>query len=998
MLGRCFAVLAALSLPALPVLAQEAEPLYGEVELQGGFLPDPWTRDLLAGGDRWAGEIASACAGYVNSGPPDLRLRFSSPATALHLALSAHEPVSLLVRLPNGGWQCSGETDSIARVTLGKPIPGSYEIWTGSDSGFPDARLFISEMALPDDELRFTGAVAGGETAPTGEPQLRLTAGELPLDGSITTLEVTAGGPDAANSFAAEYCSGSVSANAPNLSLTLDSSVEELSLYAQSETDTALVVLDQNGVWHCDDDSFGLNPAVTLYDAGPGEVTVWVAVWGGGEGDALLHLRAGEPRWEADDRLRQVESARLGSLVFDPKDFAPLSVELTAGGPTSAGEIAPGCSGHIDASAADLFLEVPEGTETLSLYATAQGDLTLVVVDPEGTLHCNDDSWDLHPAVVLEQPPAGSYAVWVGNWSTGTLPATFFAASGEPQWDAALPGETGLDFGGEPGEWAIVTEDMLDGSVTSWSVTAGGRDSASSLHESCYGNLDAANPNLVLELDEAVAELSLYARSESDTALVVQAPDGDWHCNDDSHGLDPAVTLYDLGPGEISVWVSLWGEGSAPASLNLRAGEPLWQADSALTEVTESRNGVLSIGPEAGPEPFTLPLEAGGEAAAYDFSASCSGRIDPEAADIFVDVAAGVETLSLYATSTADLTLLVVRPDGSVICNDDSYELHPALLLTAPEPGRYAVWVGSWGTGKEAANFFVSLGMPEWESAVPRLDLEVLGPLEALQAALAFQGAEDEFRFGRAEEHEDGSLELFDVRLGPADEEVPVQRMLIRELDMQAFAAQRMPSVMDVEIDGMDLSGSLPDDDTARALFGDGEAIIDAAIDYRYDAAASRGGFERVMVRLPGKAELTLRLTLLGTPPQPDDLMFGFVGPENLDLRLEGAGLSIHDTGLLRQVLEAGAAEERTSVEALVEVTLAEFATELNSIGLGEHPSARALLEAVSAFVRENQQPRRISVSFAPAAPLDAGAILGGMMDPAGLWDRMGVAVDYAAD
>lgn len=994
-------VLAALSLSALPALAQDNQPLYGEVDLQGGFLPDPWTRDLLAGGDRWAGEIDPACAGYVNSGPPDLRLHFSEPQTALHLSLSAYEPVSLMIRLPNGAWQCSGPTETIARVTLGKPIPGSYEIWTGAEGGFPDARLFISELSLSDDDLRFTGAVAEAELPPLGEARLHLAAQELPLDGSITSLDLLAGGPDAAGSFAADYCAGSIQADSPNLTLTLDRSVEELSLYARSASDTALVVLAPNGVWHCDDDSFGLNPAVTLYDAGPGEITVWVAVWGGGEADATLHLRAGQPRWEVDGRLSTVSDARLGSFLFDPKEPLPFSLELTAGGPDSVSEMAPGCSGHIDAETADLFLEVPQGVETLSLYATADGDLTLVVVDPEGELHCNDDSWGLHPAVTLTEPPAGSYSVWVGNWSLGSLPATFFAAAGEPDWAAALPeetiGDTG-DYESEPGEWAFVSEEMLDGSVTSWSVTAGGPDFASGFDDRCVGNLDADYPDLVLELDRAVGELSLYVTAEADTALAVQAPDGSWHCNDDSYGLNPAVTLNDVGPGEISVWVSLWGSGIAPATLRLRAGEPLWQIDSALGEVTESRNGVLTVGPQIGPEPLTLALQAGGETAAYDFAPSCSGRIDPAAADLFVEVEEGVETLSLYATSTGDLTLLVLRPDGSVVCDDDSYELHPAVTLGNPEPGRYAVWVGSWGMDREAANFFAALGAPQWETAVPRLDLEGLSLLESLQAALAYQGAEDEFSFGRAEEHADGSLELFDLLLGPPHDQVPVARMLIRELDVQSFAAQRLPSVMDIEIDGMDLTGSLPEDEMQELLFGEDPAVVDAIIVYRYDAAAGRGGFERVMVRIPGKAEIDMKLTLLGTPPQPEDLMFGFLGPDQLDLRLEEAMLSVHDSGLLRRILEIGAAEEQTSVEALVEVGLAEMAKELSGMGLGEHPAAQALLEAVSAFARENQKPRRLSVSFVPAAPLDAGAVFEGMIDPAGLWDRLGVTVDYAAD
>jgi serine protease Do len=52
---------------------------------------------------------------------------------------------------------------------------------------------------------------------------------------------------------------------------------------------------------------------------------------------------------------------------------------------------------------------------------TTGGDTTLIVNDPTGAWHCNDDASGntLNPLVVLTQPRAGQYDIWVGSYSMG---------------------------------------------------------------------------------------------------------------------------------------------------------------------------------------------------------------------------------------------------------------------------------------------------------------------------------------------------------------------------------------------------------------------------------------------------------------------------------------------------------------------------------------------------------------------------------------------------
>jgi len=45
------------------------------------------------------------------------------------------------------------------------------------------------------------------------------------------------------------------------------------------------------------------------------------------------------------------------------------------------------------------------------------------------------------------------------------------------------------------------------------------------------------------------------ATEEEDATLIVNAPDGNWHCNDDFSGWDPMVELKGAKDGQYDIWV-----------------------------------------------------------------------------------------------------------------------------------------------------------------------------------------------------------------------------------------------------------------------------------------------------------------------------------------------------------------------------------------------------------------------------------------------------------
>jgi len=91
-------------------------------------------------------------------------------------------------------------------------------------------------------------------------------------------------------------------------------------------------------------------------------------------------------------------------------------------------------------------------------------------------------------------------------------------------------------------------------------ITAGGGVNASNV--GCSGMISNA-PDA--RLMWSGGQITLGARSSSDTTIVVNAPDGNWYCADDTNGFDPAVTLS--GSGQYDIWVGTYGGGTASAVL-----------------------------------------------------------------------------------------------------------------------------------------------------------------------------------------------------------------------------------------------------------------------------------------------------------------------------------------------------------------------------------------------------------------------------------------------
>jgi serine protease Do len=126
------------------------------------------------------------------------------------------------------------------------------------------------------------------------------------------------------------------------------------------------------------------------------------------------------PDWRAEPRYATLNL----QVGFEPD---PREVAVDAGGNRDAGSVGPNCVGWIDFSRPDVDLNYSQGQGQYPLYisAVSQADTTIVINDPQGNWHCNDDLEGLNPGIVFQRPLLGNYNIWIGTLERGpTQPAT----------------------------------------------------------------------------------------------------------------------------------------------------------------------------------------------------------------------------------------------------------------------------------------------------------------------------------------------------------------------------------------------------------------------------------------------------------------------------------------------------------------------------------------------------------------------------------------------
>ncbi|RUO34375.1 hypothetical protein CWE13_12165 [Aliidiomarina shirensis] len=290
--------------------------------------------------------------------------------------------------------------------------------------------------------------------------------------------------------------------------------------------------------------------------------------------DELLNDWAEATRSD-DERLDFSKEPGFGSASLNTEDLASMyQHEIISGGSINSRYLGGECLGYV-ASAPDFRLMLTEEQATLFVSFVSNessDDTSLLVNAPNGDWYCNDDyeSTSLNPGIVIENADVGQYDIWVGSY----LADSFITGDLGLSNTTLLTAENviaSLNFSGEPySGQAHLAQGFIPDPHTIEIMGGGAVNLANTDIESCVGYA-SSRPDYRLHWEGAAALLQFYFKAEDtelDPVLVVNAPDGSWHCNDDANDntLNPSLIFNEAMDGIYDIWVgsfqeSVWVKG-----------------------------------------------------------------------------------------------------------------------------------------------------------------------------------------------------------------------------------------------------------------------------------------------------------------------------------------------------------------------------------------------------------------------------------------------------
>ncbi|TXD38464.1 caspase family protein [Lujinxingia vulgaris] len=242
---------------------------------------------------------------------------------------------------------------------------------------------------------------------------------------------------------------------------------------------------------------------------------------------------------------------------------------------------------------------------------------------------------------------------------------------------------------------------------------AGGAVNAASLGPvaggECIGMVDA-RPDHTVKLSTDFGYLRFGITSAADTSLAIRRPDGSFLCDDDTHGLNPEIAGR-MPAGDYQIFIGAIGQADDRTYRLELSERPVNAAppQNPGSSAAQANFPGLTLSPGFTPDPSSASGLAGGTIDASSITgatAGCAGKISNRP-DHILTLGGHFSTLYLGVNSQADTSLIIRRPDGSFVCNDDTHGLNPRISGTFG-PGTYQIYVGSLASGNPSYDLYAS--------------------------------------------------------------------------------------------------------------------------------------------------------------------------------------------------------------------------------------------------------------------------------------------------
>jgi|GEM_PF-5208766 len=234
--------------------------------------------------------------------------------------------------------------------------------------------------------------------------------------------------------------------------------------------------------------------------------------------------------------------------------------------------------------------------ESLEDLIAAGSASILANYEAELPYHQEDDEWlgdygDLLMSMGREEEACDLYSTalaldpqdyeWVGN--VAECNGESIPSGEEHGMGGQSSDESVMDYSSDPTYGEVSLELGFEPDPHIMDVVAGG-DTRVSI-AGCQGYVLTSAPDSRLHYSKYEGAenfpLSFYVTSMEDTVLFVNMPDGEWVCNDDTSGTDPAITIDEPMEGQYDIWVGTYNANSnSGASLMISEfSEISWEVD-----------------------------------------------------------------------------------------------------------------------------------------------------------------------------------------------------------------------------------------------------------------------------------------------------------------------------------------------------------------------------------------------------------------------------------
>jgi hypothetical protein len=124
---------------------------FGSTDLTAGFVPDPFTFDLVSGGPIDVAYLGSDCLGYATTASDyDVTYTAGNQSLLRFYFVADTADTTLIINAPDGSWHCNDDAPGTIdpMIDFDDPESGRYDIWIGSfESGTENSgTLYVTEL------------------------------------------------------------------------------------------------------------------------------------------------------------------------------------------------------------------------------------------------------------------------------------------------------------------------------------------------------------------------------------------------------------------------------------------------------------------------------------------------------------------------------------------------------------------------------------------------------------------------------------------------------------------------------------------------------------------------------------------------------------------------------------------------------------------------------------------------------------------------------------